>query len=269
MIRACFISCVLCASVGCAGTVTVREANPDPDGDRVSGAADLCPEALEDIDGFDDADGCPEMDNDHDARLDADDTCPNDAEDLDRFEDADGCPELDNDGDRILDADDRCPCVPEVFNGHEDEDGCPDRGNVLLIDERILILDKVFFDRGSAVIPARYEPLVQAVAATLVAHAFLDHVQIAGHSTRDEPRSQALSAARATAVRDALIAAGVAPERLTAVGYAASRPFAPGRSRDANERNRRVEFDVSASSQTQAARHPVEPPVPVPNCPER
>lgn len=130
-----------------------------------------------------------------------------------------------------------------------------------------MILDKVFFERGRAEIPARYAPVVQAVAATLVAHTFLDHVEIAGHSTRDEPQGQALSEARAGAVRDALIAAGVSPERLTAVGYGASRPLTPGRSREANERNRRVEFDVSASSQTQEAR-PFVPPAPVPNCPE-
>lgn len=57
------------------------------------------------------------------------DRCPNEEEDVDGFEDEDGCPDPDDDGDgdSIVDADDRCPSEPETFQGYEDEDGCPDR----------------------------------------------------------------------------------------------------------------------------------------------
>lgn len=62
------------------------------------------------------------------------DQCPDQAEDLDNFEDSDGCPDPDNDQDRILDVDDQCPGVDgeylpssqEVYNGYRDEDGCPE-----------------------------------------------------------------------------------------------------------------------------------------------
>lgn len=65
-------------------------------------------------------------DHDQDGVLDRDDQCPAAPEDLDGFEDANGCPDPDNDGDGILDVNDRCPLHPEDVDGHEDADGCPD-----------------------------------------------------------------------------------------------------------------------------------------------
>lgn len=53
------------------------------------------------------------------------DLCPSEPEDLDAFEDDDGCPDVDNDGDGILDIDDQCPMEPETFDGRADDDGCP------------------------------------------------------------------------------------------------------------------------------------------------
>lgn len=64
-------------------------------------------------------------DNDGDALSDDVDQCPADPEDVDGFEDTDGCPDPDNDQDRIPDAVDRCPNEPETYNGMTDEDGCP------------------------------------------------------------------------------------------------------------------------------------------------
>ncbi len=98
----------------------------DNDSDRILDVADHCPNDAEDPDGFEDSDGCPDIDNDHDRILDAEDRCPDQAEDLDGYQDEDGCPETDNDGDGILDAADRCPNTAETRNGFEDEDGCPD-----------------------------------------------------------------------------------------------------------------------------------------------
>jgi outer membrane protein OmpA-like peptidoglycan-associated protein len=98
----------------------------DTDGDGVTDYKDKCPKELEDKDGFDDGDGCPENDNDNDLIPDLKDKCPNDAEDKDGFQDDDGCPEVDNDGDGIPDLKDSCPFQPETKNGFQDEDGCPD-----------------------------------------------------------------------------------------------------------------------------------------------
>ena len=58
--------------------------------------------------------------------LDVADKCPLIPEDIDGFEDQDGCPDKDNDQDGIVDARDRCPDQPENIDGIEDEDGCPE-----------------------------------------------------------------------------------------------------------------------------------------------
>jgi len=104
---------------------------PDPDNDKdgVKDAIDNCPMDAEDLDGFEDEDGCAEADNDKDGLLDPKDKCPNSAEDKDGFADEDGCPDLDNDKDGLLDAKDKCPDDAEDLDGFEDEDGCPELDN--------------------------------------------------------------------------------------------------------------------------------------------
>ncbi len=101
----------------------------DLDGDGINDDVDACPEIPEDIDSFEDGDGCPEEDNDQDGLKDDDDACPNRPEDKDEFEDDDGCPDDDNDKDGVRDVDDRCPLEPEDVDGFEDENGCPDTDN--------------------------------------------------------------------------------------------------------------------------------------------
>jgi hypothetical protein len=81
----------------------------DRDRDGVPDAVDRCPREAEDLDGFEDADGCVDADDDADGVLDAVDECLDAAEDHDQYLDDDGCPEADNDGDRILDDVDPCP----------------------------------------------------------------------------------------------------------------------------------------------------------------
>ena len=67
----------------------------DLDDDGISGAADLCPTQPEDVDTFEDTDGCVDEDNDEDGIKDVDDKCPLKAEDKDGDADEDGCPEDD------------------------------------------------------------------------------------------------------------------------------------------------------------------------------
>ncbi|HEX5133582.1 MAG TPA: OmpA family protein [Candidatus Krumholzibacteria bacterium] len=98
----------------------------DTDHDRIADPNDGCPDQPEDFDGFQDADGCPDIDNDADGVHDADDLCPDLAEDFDGFQDGDGCPDLDNDQDGIPDVRDKCPDEAEDFDGDMDDDGCPD-----------------------------------------------------------------------------------------------------------------------------------------------
>jgi OmpA-OmpF porin, OOP family len=104
----------------------------DRDGDGLKDDVDRCPDVPEDLDGFADEDGCPDLDNDRDGIPDTDDKCPDLPEDRDGIADEDGCPDgdlNDRDGDHITDDVDRCPDDPEDFDGFADEDGCPDPDN--------------------------------------------------------------------------------------------------------------------------------------------
>jgi parallel beta-helix repeat protein len=67
-------------------------------------------------------------DSDNDGIPDKYDQCPNEPEDYDGFQDEDGCPDLDNDKDGIPDIRDKCPNTPEDIDGYLDDDGCPDGG---------------------------------------------------------------------------------------------------------------------------------------------
>lgn len=101
----------------------------DSDGDGVLDSVDRCPDALEDRDGFQDEDGCPDPDNDVDRIPDSVDQCRDQAEDFDKFQDEDGCPDVDNDGDGVPDSSDQCPNAAEDTDGYQDDDGCPDEDN--------------------------------------------------------------------------------------------------------------------------------------------
>jgi outer membrane protein OmpA-like peptidoglycan-associated protein len=138
----------------------VQITKTDKDGDGILDDVDQCPEQPEDLDGFEDEDGCPDPDNDQDGVFDTEDLCPNtpgpvenqgcpvedrdgdgipdsadacpdEPEDKDGDRDTDGCPDLDldSDGDGILDKTDACPADPEDKDAFEDEDGCPDVDN--------------------------------------------------------------------------------------------------------------------------------------------
>ncbi|HJN75858.1 MAG TPA: OmpA family protein [Myxococcota bacterium] len=104
---------------------------PDLDHDGVLDDVDRCIEDPEDLDSFQDLDGCPDPDNDADKILDEADSCPDDPEDWDGWEDTDGCPDNDNDGDGIPDGGDDCPDLP----GTASVNGCPDSDGDGLADD--------------------------------------------------------------------------------------------------------------------------------------
>jgi hypothetical protein len=107
----------------------------DDDGDGAVDSSEGCDLLPEDVDAFEDGDGCPEYDNDADGVCDPGQTsvsctgadmgklvfdpagtlpaptldCRNQPEDLDAFKDSDGCPESDNDNDGFPDVTDDCP----------------------------------------------------------------------------------------------------------------------------------------------------------------
>ncbi len=102
-----------------------EEAPKDRDGDGIVDKEDKCADQAEDRDGFEDEDGCPELDNDNDGIVDSADKCPNEVGPLQNL----GCPIVDKDGDGINDPEDKCPDEPEDKDGFQDEDGCPELDN--------------------------------------------------------------------------------------------------------------------------------------------
>jgi outer membrane protein OmpA-like peptidoglycan-associated protein len=218
----------------------------DRDHDGIVDDLDQCPDDPEDRDGFQDEDGCPELDNDNDGIPDAQDLCPNDPEDRDGFQDEDGCPDLDNDADRIPDTSDQCPNEPETYNGTRDDDGCPDRGAVVIEDNQLFILEKIFFETNSAVIQSRSFPIIDAVAATLNGNPQIRLMEVQGHADErgNDEHNLALTRDRAASVVTALIERGVDRSRIRSAGYGEICPVNPAHNHAAWEQNRRVEFKV-------------------------
>jgi outer membrane protein OmpA-like peptidoglycan-associated protein len=221
----------------------------DRDHDDIPDEDDACPDVAEDKDGFEDTDGCPDTDNDKDTILDADDRCPNEAEDADGYDDTDGCPDPDNDDDEILDADDQCPTEAEVVNGVDDADGCPDEGLIHMVDDRIVLEETVLFDFERARIKSSAKPILRAIVNLWKQHeGEWVRFRIEGHSDPrgDKDFNDDLSWRRAQHVRDALVAEGLPMRIMDAQGFGSSKLRDLGTTERAHQRNRRVEFVVSA-----------------------
>ena len=69
---------------------------------------------------------------------------------------------------------------------------------------------------------------------------------VRGHTDvqRDERASQTLSEELADSVRNCLVAEGVVPSRITAVGFAASQPVATNATAEGRQQNRRIEIEL-------------------------
>lgn len=187
-----------------------------------------------------------DRDSDEDGIKDSKDKCPNEAEDVDKFEDTDGCPDPDNDGDRILDVDDQCPDHAEVVNGIDDKDGCPDKGVVEVKEDRIVLGARVLFDFKKARVKRRGKKVLRAVVKLIEQHPEWSHIRIEGHScVRGRERGNwLLSRVRAKNVRRALVRMGIARDRLSTAGLGSTKPRHTGRSERELRSNRRVELVI-------------------------
>ena len=108
-----------------------------------------------------------------------------------------------------------------------------------------LLMDaRIEFASSSAVIDASSNELLDAVAAAV--KQCPGTLRIEGHtdSTGPEDENDVLSRNRALAVRNALIARQVEPDRLIAEGYGATRPISGNTTPEGRARNRRIEIRV-------------------------
>jgi len=198
-------------------------------------------------------------DRDGDGIPDAKDACPDRPEDFDGFEDADGCPDIDNDLDRVLDIADKCPNVPETYNGFEDDDGCPDTVPPD-VDALRGTIEGLIYAEGETVVRDSALPTLRKIAGTMAAHPSI-RVVLIGHTDDREakqfasgedgqppPDLDAMSAdlarARAEAVKNALIASGVPQSRIVVEARGAEEPVADNTKPRGRLANRRVEIKL-------------------------
>jgi hypothetical protein len=97
----------------------------DKDHDGVPDDVDQCEDIPEDRDGFEDSDGCPDIDNDQDGIIDREDACPNKAGPKSNDPKKNGCPQPDTDGDGIADEADACPKEKGEASDDPKKNGCP------------------------------------------------------------------------------------------------------------------------------------------------
>lgn len=146
--------------------------------------------------------------------------------------------DLDSDGDGVPDSIDQCPGTP--MNVVVDEVGCP--VPVDITDELKMEL-RVFFDNDKSAIKNQYKPEIAKVAEKM--REYPNSVaRVEGHASKTGPSArynQRLSEARAVAVKSMLTNEfGIAPNRLSTVGYGYDQPIAPNDTEEGRAMNRRV-----------------------------
>lgn len=200
-------------------------------------------------------------DRDHDGIVDARDGCPGVAEDVDQFEDEDGCVDRDNDKDGVVDAfewkDGRwtncdfkmqgdelvdCRDRPEDRDGVEDEDGCPD---VMCFDHCQLKLGRVHHDaRGAFIgdVTAEFDSVAKVLQTTPTLRV---HVQAHVERRRNAAVARKASQQLGELAAAELVRRGVTPERLEVLPYGHEMPIADEKLPSGREANRRIDFMVT------------------------
>ncbi len=183
------------------------------------------------------------VDNDDDGIKNSDDVCPDVPEDIDGFEDEDGCPDLDNDNDGIPDEFDDCPNIAENINGIDDKDGCPDSAFNSLPTELIFKADEIFSSNSSKIKFEAKEKLDE-VTAILREYPNLKW-RIEGHmdSHGSERFIRTLSLERAKAVLEYLVVfGGLNRANFEVYGLGDKFPIADNTTKQGRGRNRRIEI---------------------------
>ena len=237
-----------------------------------------------------------DLDTDGDGYLDSRDKCPDRAEDLDGWEDDDGCPDekspvriLMRDpygnpvdeaivqitteaGEPIEDggAQFTIGLQPDIYGikvraeGYDDidEEFVVEQGKALdmimamnptnpappvrVTKKAIRINDKVYFETNKDVLKAESHRILNLVAKTMKSHPEIERIRVVGHtdSRADDGYNQDLSERRAKSVMKYLIGQGVSADRLEAVGKGETAPLDLRDNESAWELNRRVEFVI-------------------------
>ncbi len=110
---------------------------------------------------------------------------------------------------------------------------------------RRFVLGDLSFQSGSAMLTQESQETVDALAKVLRANPTVE-IALEGHTdnTGSAAANKALSTARATAIEDGLVGAGVPGERIMVAGYGPDRPVASNDTEEGRARNRRTEVVV-------------------------
>ena len=231
---------------------------PDSDGDGINDEEDSCVH----VPGLARYHGCPIPDTDGDGINDEEDSCVT-VPGLPQFH---GCP--DTDGDGIPDSEDKCPTVPGVAKYHgcpiPDRDGdgvndevdlCPDQPGPASthgcpVDKIVVQITSDFknilFDFGKATIKAESVDLILHAAKIMNEQIPNSSFYIDGYTDNKgkASRNLLLSKARAQAVVDELIDAGVERSRIIARGFGMDNPKCDNKTDQGRQCNRRVEVVI-------------------------
>ena len=161
---------------------------------------------------------------------------PNEAEDKDGFEDDDGCPDLDNDKDGVPGARDKCPGEAETKNGYQDDDGCPDVVPAA-VAKFTGVIKGITFRKGSAVLALSSMSTLKSALKVLKDYPEL-RIEISGHTSDDgtRERNMTLSQQRADAAKAYFVNAGIDPGRVVTVGYGPDKPIADNKTKGGAEK---------------------------------
>ena len=132
-----------------------------------------------------------------------------------------------------------------------------DRGDIRIVGDRFVFQSEILFGSGSSEIKAVGRRKIAELGKTLSEigakiPANLDWVlRVDGHTDRRPIRNREfrsnweLSTARAVSVIKLLIQNGLPPERLVAAGFGEFHPIENSSSKEALQRNRRIEFKLT------------------------
>lgn len=110
-----------------------------------------------------------------------------------------------------------------------------------------ITLNYILFDQSKADIKAESKPELEKVVAFMKANPSAQ-IELSGHTSSEGERNfnKSLSYKRVKACKDYIVNAGIAEERLVAVGYGPDRPVASNDTAAGRMQNRRVEMRITS-----------------------
>ncbi len=111
--------------------------------------------------------------------------------------------------------------------------------------EKMWTFSDIYFDYDKSDLRPEAFGILKSILYILDTHPNIS-LEIGGHSdaTGKAERNKELSQLRADAVKDYLVKHGIAPERLTAVGYGSSKPIGSNKTPEGRKLNRRIELKI-------------------------